>query len=94
MGRILIRTTALAFLMLSLISLPPSAQGNSLAQRRRTARRSAIGMGTAAGAGVGAIRNRRRAIIGGGPGTGARVKVRSNKLRRGAKLQGSRRRCC
>lgn len=82
MRRVLIRTAALAFLMLSLISLPSLAQGNSLAQRRRATRRSAIGMGTAAGAGVGAIRNRRRRASNGGRlRVSARVKVRRNKLR-------------
>ena len=82
MRRILIRTAALAFVTLSLTSLLPLAQLNGLAQTRRTARRSRIASGAALGAGVGGIRGKRRAIVGGGPGTGSRVKARRQRVRR------------
>jgi hypothetical protein len=82
MRRILIKTVALAFLILSLISLPPLVQVDGLAQTRRTARRSGVASGTALGAGVGGIRSKRRATIGGRLGTGSRVKARRNRLRK------------
>lgn len=82
MRRILMRSTTLAFLILSLISLPSIGQLNTLAQTPRNARRSRVASGTALGAGVGGIRSKRRTLIGGGPGTGARVKARRNRLRK------------